>query len=289
MSHLLAPFSRTRECSKPAPSPDSKKLWWHEGSRNQRGYAEKVSCLGLTTLRMPGWFLPVDAAAHGPGMDGQMLLNLWIALGLLVLLHLALFAGLLLRRVARVHRSSMIFEYAPLLALTFLFAWITVRAERLWAATRYTGPAPSALQVEATGMQFAWYFRYPGKDFAFGQTRPQMVAPAEGNPLGIDLGDAHGADDIVTSELVLPLGREIDLRLKAQDVIHGFAVPELRLKQNAVPGQSFHVHFQPTRIGTYAVLCTQLCGTGHYRMAARLRILPQVEYDRWLVEKEGSK
>ena len=222
-------------------------------------------------------------------MDRQMLLNLWIALSLLVGLHLAMLVGLVLRRSFRTKRSAALFEYVPVILLTVLFAWLTVRSERLWAASRYTGADPGALQVEATGMQFAWYFRYPGRDFAFGQTRPELVAPGEGNPLGIDPKDARGADDLVTSELVLPVGREVDLRLKAQDVIHGFAIPELRVKQNAVPGQSFHVHFTPTAIGIYAVICTQLCGSGHYRMAARLRIVPETEFEAWLAAKEGVK
>lgn len=222
-------------------------------------------------------------------MDRQMLLNLWIGLGLLVALHLAFLVGLALRRGFRTKRSAALFEYVPVVLLAVMFGWLTVRAERLWAATRYTGADPGALQVEATGMQFAWYFRYPGKDFAFGQTRPELVAPGEGNPLGIDAADAKGADDVVTSELVLPVGREVDLRLKAQDVIHGFAVPELRVKQNAVPGESFHVHFTPNKVGTYAVICTQLCGLGHYRMAAQLRVVPEAEFEGWLAGKEGVK
>jgi cytochrome c oxidase subunit 2 len=251
--------------------------------------ASLLAIRALPEVAGPGWFLPLNAAAHGIGMDRQMLLNLWIALALLVALHLAFAVGLALRKGLRSRRSAALFEYLPLALLTLMFAWLTVRAERLWAETRYTGADLSALQVEATGMQFAWYFRYPGEDAAFGTTHPQLVAPGEGNPLGIDPKDAHGADDIVTSELVLPLGREIDLRLKAQDVIHGFAIPELRLKQNAVPGQSFHVHFTPTAVGTYAILCTQLCGTGHYRMAAQLRVVPPAEYAAWLSTKEGAR
>jgi cytochrome c oxidase subunit 2 len=166
---------------------------------------------------------------------------------------------------------------------------LAVRAERLWAATRYTGPDLAALQVEATGMQFAWYFRYPGPDAAFGRTRPQLVAPAEANPLGIDPADPRGTDDIVSSQLVLPANREVDLRLHAQDVIHGFSVPALRLKQNAVPGQDMHIHFTPTVPGAYAILCTQLCGLGHYRMTANLRVLSLADYQRWLADQEKSR
>ncbi len=226
-------------------------------------------------------YLPPDAAAHGPALDSALLLNLWVALGLLAATHVILIAGLALRKGPRV-RSSLLFEHLPVAALALLFTFLTVRSERLWAASRYTGADPAALQVEAVGMQFAWYFRYPGADAVFGHTRPELVAAGEGNPLGIDPADPHGADDIVASELVLPAGREVDLRLHAQDVIHGFAVPSLRLKQNAVPGQTIHVHFTPTAAGTYAVMCTQLCGLGHYHMTANLRVVSTDEYAKWL-------
>ena len=231
--------------------------------------------------------LPANASAHGTALDHHLLLNLSIILGLATLAHILLITGLVLRRSCE-SRSLSRLEYLPLVGLAVLFATLAVKAERLWAATRYTGASPSALQVEVTGMQFAWYFRYPGPDAIFGITRPQLVAPGEGNPIGIDPADSYGKDDIVTSELVLPSNREIDLRLRAQDVIHGFFAPELRLKQNAVPGQTIHVHFIPTTPGTYAILCTQLCGLGHYRMNATLRIVSPDEYAVWLASKEKA-
>jgi cytochrome c oxidase subunit 2 len=233
------------------------------------------------------WFLPADASAHGPALDHHLLLNLWIALALIALAHIIILLGLLARRRTEATNLASI-EYLPLAALAVLFAFLTIKAERLWAATRYTGASLTALQIEVTGVQFAWYFRYPGPDATFGITRPQLVAPGEGNSLGIDPTDPHSADDIVSSELVLPANREIDLRLNAQDVIHGFSIPELRLKQNAVPGQIIHVHFTPTTPGTYAILCTQLCGLGHYRMNATLRILPPDQFAAWLVTKQRA-
>jgi len=234
------------------------------------------------------WGLPADASAHGSALDRHLLLNLWIALALLALAHLILLFGLLARRHTTQPSRLWRIEYLPLAALALLFATLTVKAERLWAAARYTGADPTAFQVDVTGMQFAWYFRYPGTDATFGITRPQLVAPGEGNPLGIDPTDPHSADDLVTSELVLPSNRQVDLRLEAQDVIHGFSVPEMRLKQNAVPGQTIHLHFTPTTPGTYAILCTQLCGLGHYRMNASLRILPPNEFAEWLAAKQKT-
>jgi cytochrome c oxidase subunit 2 len=241
-------------------------------------------------LLAPSWFLPADASAHGPALDHHLLLNLWIALALLALAHIILLAGLFARRRTEATNLWRI-EYLPLALLAVLFATLTIKAERLWAATRYTGASLTALQVEVTGVQFAWYFRYPGPDATFGITRPQLAAPAEGNPLGLDPTDPHSADDEVTSELVLPTNREVDLRLNAQDVIHGLSIPELRLKQNAVPGQTIHIHFTPITPGTYAILCTQLCGLGHYRMNATLRVVSPQQFATWLAahQKESTQ
>jgi cytochrome c oxidase subunit II len=247
--------------------------------------------LCITALLLaPSWFLPAEASAHGHALDHHLLLNLWIALGLLALAHIILLLGLILRRHSEATSLKRI-EYLPLAALAILFGFLTIKAERLWAVTRYTGASLTALQIEVTGVQFAWYIRYPGPDATFGIARPQLVAPGEGNPLGLDPTDPHSADDIISSELVLPANREIDLRLNAQDVIHGFSIPELRLKQNAVPGQTIHVHFTPTTPGTYAILCTQLCGLGHYRMNATLRIVTPEQFVAWQTayQKESAR
>jgi cytochrome c oxidase subunit 2 len=232
--------------------------------------------------------LSPDASAHGPALDRHLFLNLWTAVALFVLAHLILLAGFLLRRRAGHTRRAALVEYLPLAGITLLYAFLAFRAERLWAATRYSGADLSALQVEATGMQFAWYFRYPGADYAFGRIEPRLIDPGAGNPLGIDPADPRGKDDIVSSTMMLPAGREVDLHLHAQDVIHGFSVPALRIKQNAVPGADIHIHFTPTVDGTYAVMCTQLCGAGHYRMTANLKVVPPADYAAWLLSQAGA-
>ncbi len=235
------------------------------------------------------WHLPADASRHGPALDARLLLNLWIALTLFALLHVLLFAGLASRRRAPrpIHKFTL--EYLPLALFTLLFAWLGLRAQHLWAEQRYTGASLSAMQVQVTGMQFAWYFRYPGHDRTFGRTSLALADPGAGDPLGLDPHDPYGRDDLVGGELVLPAGREVDLTLRAQDVIHGFAIPEMRVKQNAVPGQDTHIHFTPEIAGTYAILCTQLCGLGHYRMHAVLRVLPEPAFNTWLATREAAK
>ena len=235
----------------------------------------------------PGWHLPANAALHGAALDGQLALNLTVFATLCVLAQALLLAGILLRRGGQplAHKRWRL-EYLPLLLFALLFFALAWRSQRLWAASRYSGADPSAMQVEVVGMQFAWYFRYPGKDAAFGSAGPRFVAPGEGNPAGIDPTDERGKDDFVRGTLVLPAGREVDLRLRALDVIHGFAVPEMRVKQNALPGQTFHIHFTPSVSGDYSILCTQVCGLGHHRMQAALRVLPPEQFAMWVQEQE---
>ena len=178
-------------------------------------------------------------------------------------------------------------------AFCVMYAWMALTAQRLWAATRFSGsfsgPSLTAMQVEVVGEQFQWYFRYPGKDAVFGVVRPQLVNAAAGNPLGIEARDPHGADDVVSSILVLPAGREVDVQLRSLDVIHGFFIPGMRLKQNTVPGLVLHVHFTPTVPGTYPILCSQVCGMGHQRMQARLLVVSPADFQAWMAGRERAR
>jgi len=163
-----------------------------------------------------------------------------------------------------------------------------VSSHRLWAASREQIPAAQPIEVEVTGVQFQWYFRSPGTDGIYGATRPSLVSAPTGNPLGLDPSDPASHDDIVSAILILPAGRPVDLHLRAQDVIHGFFVPGMRLKQDAIPGMTGMIQFTPATTGDYPILCTQVCGLGHYRMQARLRVVPQPQFDAWIVAREKA-
>ena len=231
--------------------------------------------------------MPPNAALHGVAVDVLMRWNLLALLLCFVLAHLWLIFAILRRREARAFPASV--RWALLAGLCAMYVWMAITAQRLWAVNRFEGPSLEAMQVEVVGQQFQWYFRYPGADAAFGATRPALVSAAAGNPLGIDPNDARGADDMVSSVLVLPVNREVDLRLRSLDVIHGFFIPSMRLKQNAVPGLVLHVHFTPTTVGTYSILCSQVCGLGHARMQAQLRVVSAQEFQDWLKTREAGR
>lgn len=233
--------------------------------------------------------MPPNGSLHGVPLDRLMLVNL-LALGACLLLaHLLIAAALLRRKKSRPAKSLFKIEILPLLGACALYAWLAFTAQRLWAANRFEGASPGAMQVEVVGMQFQWYFRYPGGDGTFGVALPKLVDAAAGNPLGLDPRDPHSADDVVSSVLMLPVGREVDMRLRALDVIHGFFIPGMRLKQNTVPGMVLHVHFTPEKTGIYPILCSQVCGLGHARMQAKLLVVSPAIFHHWLAARERQK
>jgi cytochrome c oxidase subunit 2 len=140
-------------------------------------------------------------------------------------------------------------------------------------------------------MQFQWYFRYPGPDGKFGTTKPELIDPSSGGEgaVGLDPGDSASKDDVVTGTMYSPVGREVDVILRAQDVIHSFFIPSMRFKQDAVPGLAIHMHFTPISTGDYEIACAELCGLGHYKMHGMLKVVSQQEFDAWLAAREAEK
>ena len=183
---------------------------------------------------------------------------------------------------ARFLRGNVALEILWTSLTLFVFVGLGILGRKAWADVRFTTPAPSAIQVEATTYQFVFAFRYPGADGKFGRLDPSFVNAPAGNPLGIDPNDPAGGDDIVVSELTIPVHRPVELLLRSEDVVHNFFVRELRLQQDAVPGMMIPVRFTADQIGTYEIVCTQLCGLGHSKMHSLLRVVSQSEFEAFL-------
>ena len=241
----------------------------------------------LQTAPHVAW-MPPDGALGGRIVDRLMFWNLIAIVVAAVIAHLWLVFAVLRRRASS-RRFPTLIRWSLIGVFCVMYAWMAITAQNLWAANRFTGPSLTAMHVEVVGEQFQWYFRYPGPDATFGTVRPQLIDAAAGNPLGLEPRDANGNDDIVSSILVLPAGREVDLQLRSLDVIHGFFIPGMRLKENTVPGLTLHLHFTPEKPGTYPILCTQVCGAGHARMQARLMVVSPADYTAWLATRERAR
>lgn len=237
------------------------------------------------------WWFPAPASAQAASIDRGIGWGIAVLGGLFVLSQIGLF--LILGRTHQPSASNRYgnwkMELAWTIVVTAIFFWFNVWGTHLWSRMTAHAGASDAVQVEVTGIQFQWYFRYPGPDGILGKVNAAKFArPDEGNPLGIDPSDRAGGDDIVSSSLVLPVGRQVDLLLRAQDVIHSVFIPAMRFKQDAVPGMDIHAHFTPIQTGTYELVCSQLCGLGHYRMRAQVQVVTVEQFKQWLKFRESA-
>jgi cytochrome c oxidase subunit 2 len=107
--------------------------------------------------------------------------------------------------------------------------------------------------VDVKGIQFAWIFTYP------------------------DTG-------IVSGELHIPVNRPVQLNISASDVLHAVWIPELRLKQDAIPGRDSTLAFISNRVGEYPIICAELCGSYHGGMKAIAYVQTEEDFNKWVEE-----
>jgi cytochrome c oxidase subunit 2 len=131
------------------------------------------------------------------------------------------------------------------------------KGPRVWGGIGPTGAAAEALNVDLTAMQFAFIFHYPD-------------------------------GDITTGELHVPVDRPVELRMKANDVIHAFWVPQFRLKQDVIPGQPTVLTFTATRPGSYPIVCAELCGPYHGGMRSTVVVHETDGFDAWLLKNRPA-
>jgi cytochrome c oxidase subunit 2 len=93
----------------------------------------------------------------------------------------------------------------------------------------------------------------------------------------------------MSASLKVPLGKPIKLILHSRDVIHNFFVPELRMKQDIVPGMEIPIHFQADKIGIYEVPCSELCGLGHFQMRTTMQVMSEADFEQWKQQQAANK
>jgi cytochrome c oxidase subunit II len=139
---------------------------------------------------------------------------------------------------------------------TLLVTAITIVSAVVLAKNDAAGATP--LKVDVFAQQFFWSYTYPGYD------------------------------NKESSILRLPVNRSVVLTMHSKDVIHSFWVPEFRQKQDVVPGINPTVHITPHKLGTYPVICTELCGLGHALMRSRVVVMHPEAFERWATKKAAS-
>jgi cytochrome c oxidase subunit 2 len=243
------------------------------------------------------WWLPAGASAAAGWIDHQFALT-FVIMGV-VFLAAQLSLGYLVWKYRETASSTPVeyshgnttLEVVWTVLTGILFIGLNLMGSSVWASQRFDPAEANAVPVEVTGMQFAWYFRYPGPDGKYGKTSVKLMDPSAGSEaaVGLDTSDPASKDDIVTGTMYVPVNREVNLNLRAVDVIHSFFVPSLRFKQDAVPGLNIPMHFKPTVIGEYEIACAELCGLGHYKMHGMVHVVSQEDFDKWLAAREAEK
>src|SRR5947199_2014299 len=256
-----------------------------------------IAILSAIPIVRHTWWTSEDISTHGAPIDEQMSETMAEA-GILFLasqLLLAVFVWKFSKPKAGQPIKNFPGGAMGLVIAAFLLVGTEVLAlgafgAKAWASIYFTPPGANAMPVQVQAGQFAFYFRYPGPDGKFGPIHPEMISEATQNVFGLDLDhDADSKDDVVTAEMAVPANREIHLLMHSQDVGHSFFVPELRVQQDFVPGMDLSVHFTATKIGRYEIVCTQLCGLGHYNMKAYLSVLSPEDFDAWMKKEKAMQ
>jgi cytochrome c oxidase subunit 2 len=242
------------------------------------------------------WWLPPDISTVGPAIDSQLLETMFATGVLFVAAQFSLAWFVLRTGDSTNKRAVKIFPggATPLVVgacvlVGFEILGLTLVGSKIWAGIFLTPSPANALHIDAQAGQFAFYFRYPGPDGKFGVPHPDKIDEGSGNYFGLDpANDTSARDDIVTAELAVPVNRPIELSMHSKDVGHAFFVPELRIQQDFVPGLDIPLRFTATKIGKTEIVCTQLCGLGHYNMKAYLEVMSDSDFAKWLVQQAGS-
>ena len=260
-----------------------------EGKPTDRGLLVPV-VLGLVALGTllfhllsPWWWAPI--ASNWSYIEDTINLTFWIT-GLVFLAVVLFLAWCVYRFRYRADRRA---EYEP--ENKRLEWWLTVGTAvgvaamlmpGLFVWQRFVTVPDDAHEVEIVGQQWAWSYRMPGEDGRLGTSDVRLVGPD--NPLGLNPADPAGQDDVVVGfgELLLPVDRPVKLLLRSIDVLHNFYVPEFRAKMDMVPGMVTFVWLEPTRTGSFEVICAELCGVGHAIMRGRVEVVEADAYAAWL-------
>ena len=271
-----------------------------------------------------GKILGEAASDHGQKIDKMLLITLWVTGFTFVLTQGLLFWFAFKYQYSEKRKAlyqphnnklEVIWTVIPAIVLTVLVGF------GLFYWFKITGEAPQdAMEVEITGKQFSWIYRYPGKDGVFGRKYFLNISDAKDNALGLIWADTTvqrkdeegnvtktvalkadkaAQDDIVeTEKMMLVVNKPVKLIINSRDVIHDVGLSHFRMKMDAVPGTPTTMWFTPLYTTkqmkemnnnadfVYEISCDQMCGKGHYTMRGIIDVVTQQEYDAWLMSQK---
>lgn len=243
-----------------------------------------LTFLSVLLFASKKWWFPAAISEHAPALDRQFMITILVVgisfaaaqIGLGWMVWKYRDTGKPGDRAIYSHGSNRL-EVVWTVITAVIFIALAVMGQSVWASLRLHDAPAGSYTVEVVAQQFQWNFHYPGKDNLFGRTDPRLIDDGALNFVGLDEADPNAKDDAVTAALAIPVNRPVELRLRSKDVIHNFWVPQLRFKQDLVPGMEIKIHFTANKVGKYELACAELCGQLHFKMKSYMLVLPEEE------------
>jgi len=252
---------------------------------------------GKTLLPYP------SASDHGEKIDNMMFITIFVT-GIVFFITQILLFWFSYKYQYSEKRKALFYPHNT----NWEILWTTVPAIALCVLVgfglfywyRITGDAPeNALQVEVTGRQFGWIYRYPGKDNVYGKRYYKNIDDTNNNELGLLWDDKYSQDDIVTTEaLYLIKDQPVKINVFSRDVIHDVGLSHFRMKVDAVPGIPTTMYFTPKYTTEemkkitgnpafeYELACMEMCGNGHYSMKGVVKVVTASEFILWRAKQK---
>ncbi|NMH87547.1 cytochrome c oxidase subunit II [Flavivirga algicola] len=275
-----------------------------------------------------------SASAHGPTIDNLMVISMVIIFIVQTitqfLLHYFAFKykgekGKKALFFADNNKLEAIWTIIPVIVL----AGLIIYGLSTWINIMGVDESDDPLVVELYAQQFNWKARYGGADNTLGKANVRLIDIDRANILGLDEADPNAQDDVITTELHLPVGKPVLFKMRSQDVLHSAYMPHFRAQMNCVPGMITQFGFTPTvttadmretpqmkekvkkindiRVENskpllakgeeplepytfdYLLICNKICGKSHYNMQMKIVVETQEEYDAWIKEQKAFK
>lgn len=263
--------------------------------------------------------LPVSASEHGNDID-----NLWdISMAVIILAFLVtqpLLFGFAFMFRGRKSRKATYVEHNNRLELFWtgipavVLAGLILYGLTTWSNVMNPKNEEDPMIVEIYAKQFGWQARYAGVDNELGYANVRLIEGA--NILGVDANDEASANDVITGELHLPVGRPVKFVFRSQDVIHSAYMPHFRMQMNCVPGTQTQFQITPsittaemrsnkdmiekvTRVNAlraergedpwefdYVLLCNKICGSAHYNMQMKIVVESESDFENWMKDQQ---
>ena len=293
---------------------------------------------GITIVSFALWGdLPLtsnSASEHGPEIDRLMIISMVVIFIVQTitqfLLHYFAFKykgekGRKALFYADNDKLEFIWTVIPVIVLAGLIMYGLFT----WTDIMNVDEDDDPLVVELYAQQFNWKARYAGEDNVLGKANVRLINLYNANILGLDESDPNAQDDVITTELHLPVGRPVLFKMRSQDVLHSAYMPHFRAQMNCVPGMITQFSFTPTvtteemrlnpdiyekvkninriRVNKskklqakgeepldryefdYLLLCNKICGKSHYNMQMKIIVESEEDYNEWLKEQKLFK